>query len=252
MSITGYPLPPTVAAQNPKILAAAVNVTNSSLQDIYTVPAATAAVIRNLVLCNTNGNGPATISIFLRVAGAAQANKQLIRSQWTIPQNTTRTVNLDICLAATDKLSVIIEYPLGGAADMAITAFGEEWTTLQGVLPKVLGQLNLAANTNNDLYAVPAGKCAVITRIVVVNPNQANGVYTLLGNPASGTPVFYYLALSALINGVGAIDPPLVDAHVDWPGITLGAADNIGAQVPVGGAGANGLSFSCWGFEMAA
>lgn len=251
LSISAYPPPGTLAQQTPKILGALFNVPLSTPTTLYTVPASSGAVITNLVLANGNPN-PMQVYIYLRVAGAVQANKQLIRYDWTIPGFSTKCVTDDICLGPGDVVTVDVETgPFGGGADMQVSAFGVEWSALQGVVPKVLGQINLAATANNDIYVCPAGKRAIINRIAIVNPNSGSTTFTLLGNPASGTPVFYYLCLASRINGVAPEGIPGTEGHVIFPGITLGPGDSVGAQTGAG-AGANGVSYSAWGFELAA
>lgn len=250
MGVSAYPPPATLAQQTPKILGALFNVPLSTLTTVYTVPASSAAVVTNLALVNGNVN-PLQVYLYLRVAGAAQANKQLIRYDWTIPGQSTKCITDDLCLGAGDVLSIDVEAPLGGGADMQVTAFGVEWTTLQGVVPKVLGQLNLAAVANNVIYQVPAGKRAIVNRIAVVNPNSASTTFTLNGEPASGTPTFFYIAASQRINGAAPEAIPGTDCHVIFPGITLGPLDMLEAQSGAS-AGANGISYSAWGFELAA
>ena len=249
MSITAFPAPTPGAVQTTKILAAKTQLTQGSLQTIYTAPSPGGAVITNLTL-NNSALYPCSVYVYLRVAGAAQANKQLIRYGWKIPSRATRTINLDICLGPGDVLSVLYQFAGSGSSDLNVCVFGQEWTGLTNVVPKILGQLNVAASTSGTIYQVPAGKAAILNRIVVVNPNSNAIDYYLSGSPASGTPTAYYLSAVNIIPGYGsAPEPNDVEVHIDWPGITLGALDTLDGQAQAG-TGANGLTFQTWGYEL--
>jgi hypothetical protein len=247
MGVTAYPPAASDAIQTSKILGAVTQMSVGSLVDVYTVPAASAAVVTNLSFNNSNPND-CSVFVYVRVAGAAQANKQLIRYGWRVPGRSTRTINLDIALGAGDKISVLYQFISAGAADLNVAAFGQEWTSLQSVVPKVLGQINLAAANSGTIYTVPAGKQAIVNRVLVVNPNSTSGTYFLSITPASGSPTAIYLAGVNVIAGA-VTDPSPDDVVAEYPGITLGAGDALNGQSQAG-VGASGLSYSAWGYEV--
>lgn len=248
MGVTAYPPVASDAIQTSKILGAVTAMTVSSLVDVYTVPAASAAVVTNLSFQNANAND-CSVFVYLRVAGAAQANKQLIRYGWRVPGRSTRTINLDIALGAGDVISVLYQFASSGGSDLNVAAWGQEWTSLQSVAPKILGQINQAALTNGTVYTVPAGKQAIVNRILVVNPNGTAGTYFLTVTPASGSPAQIYLAAVNVISGTGGTDPAPDDVVAEFPGITLGAGDLLGGQSQ-SGVGASGLTYTAWGYEV--
>lgn len=247
MGIEAFPAPTPGATQTSKILGAVFQMTVSSLVDVYTAPSPGGAVVTNLLFNNANAND-CSVFVYLRVAGAAQANKQLIRYGWRVPGRSTRTINLDICLGPGDKISVLYQFASSGANDLNVAAFGQEWTGLANVVPKILGQINLAALTGGTVYTVPAGKQTIVNRVLVVNPNSGAGSYFLNIIPASGSPASIYLAAVNFIAGAVS-DPSPDDVVAEFPGITLGAGDSLNGQSQAG-VGASGLTYTAWGYEM--
>jgi hypothetical protein len=247
MGVTSYPPVASDAIQTSKILGALTQASLGTLVDVYTVPASRAAVVTNLSLNNSNAND-CSVFVYLRVAGAAQANKQLIRYGWRVPGRSTRTINLDICLGAGDVLSIYYQFVNAGASDLNVIAFGQEWTSLQSVVPKIFGQVSAAALTGGTVYTVPAGKQAIVNRVLVVNPNAGAGSYFLTVTPASGSPAQTYLAAVNFIAGA-VTDPGPDEVVAEYPGITLGAGDVLGCQSQ-SGVGANGLTYTAWGYEV--
>jgi hypothetical protein len=73
--------------------------------DIYTVAAGRMAVISSIVIANVTGTA-ATYRVFQRVAGATAAASNAIAYDISVPANTTNTIEVKICLAATDVLTV--------------------------------------------------------------------------------------------------------------------------------------------------
>lgn len=71
--------------------------------DLYTVPAATQAVVSSIVICNCNTT-PITFRLSIAIAGAAATTAQYLNYDQTIGANQTVTLTLGITLAATDKL----------------------------------------------------------------------------------------------------------------------------------------------------
>ncbi len=88
-----------------KNLGQAIQAVANTDQDLYTVPAATDAVISVLAICNQT-NAPITYIVKHRKAGAASAVAQQLLSGVTLPGNTTDFVLQGVCLAATDVLTV--------------------------------------------------------------------------------------------------------------------------------------------------
>jgi hypothetical protein len=83
----------------------------------YTVPGATQAIVRALVLVNTTG-APVTVSLFVNGSGAG--NK--ILDTYSIPANTRIVLNDVITLAATNTIQGVAS----AAASVTLTVFGLE------------------------------------------------------------------------------------------------------------------------------
>lgn len=88
--------------------------------DLYTVPAATQAVVSSIVICNANST-PQTFRLSVAIAGAALANAQYLAFEQPIGAYQTATLTLGITLAATDKLRCY-----GSATLIAFNVFGTE------------------------------------------------------------------------------------------------------------------------------
>lgn len=89
--------------------------------DLYTVPAATSAVVSTLLVTNTTDT-EATCRIFARVAGAAASTANAIIYDGPVPANDFTAITVGITLAATDVLTV-----QSGTADaLTFQAFGSE------------------------------------------------------------------------------------------------------------------------------
>lgn len=90
--------------------------------DLYTVPAATSAVVSSLVVCN-RGATQATFRVSSSVAGAATATKDYLYYDLLIPPNETFIATVGLTLAATDKVRVY-----ASTANLSFQIFGEEQT----------------------------------------------------------------------------------------------------------------------------
>ena len=88
---------------------------------LYTVPAATSAVVSTLAIANVTGTA-ATCRIFVRIAAAAAATTNAILYDASIPANSTTSLTLGITLATTDVISV----RTGTANSLTFSAFGSE------------------------------------------------------------------------------------------------------------------------------
>lgn len=88
--------------------------------DIYTVPAATEAVLSTIVICNRAATDT-TYRLAVRPAGAALANDHYLAYDVELVGNDSTTLTLGITLAATD---VVTFY--AGSANTSISIFGTE------------------------------------------------------------------------------------------------------------------------------
>lgn len=88
--------------------------------DLYTVPAATAAVISTVTVVN-RGTANGTYRIYVSPAGAATANANYIVYDATLSPKETITLTLGITLNATDELRIY-----ASSADFSFNAFGTE------------------------------------------------------------------------------------------------------------------------------
>lgn len=87
---------------------------------LYTVPAATAAVVSTLVVANLAAT-TATFRVAVRVAGATLASSQYVAYDVSVGANDSTALTLGITLAATDVITVY-----ASTANVTFTAFGSE------------------------------------------------------------------------------------------------------------------------------
>ena len=87
---------------------------------LYTVPAATQAVISTVVIYNQTASA-ATFRIAVRVAGAALTAAQYVAYDVTVGASDSTALTLGITMGATDVLTVY-----GSTATLSFTAFGSE------------------------------------------------------------------------------------------------------------------------------
>lgn len=87
---------------------------------LYTVPAATNAVISTVVIANLAATA-ATFRISVRPAGGAQTNAMYIAYDVTLAASDSTALTLGITMAATDVLTVY-----SSSTTVAFTAFGSE------------------------------------------------------------------------------------------------------------------------------
>ena len=106
---------------------------------------------------------------------------------------------------------------------------------------KILGQLNPTANTQGNVYVVPASTSAVINNITVANQTAANVSYSIIVMPSGG-----YSASAAntyfVVRGgvVPASDTALLSLGLTLPaGAILAANSNSGS-----------VSISAFGVEI--
>ena len=91
--------------------------------NLYTVPAATSAVISTIVVANRVATS-ATYRIAIRPAGAAIANQHYIAYDVTVAAADSITLTLGITLAATDIITVY-----ASTTNLSFSVFGSEITS---------------------------------------------------------------------------------------------------------------------------
>ena len=87
---------------------------------LYTVPAATQAVVSTIVICNQTATA-ATFRIAVRPAGASLAAQHYVAYDVTVGASDSTALTLGITLGATDVITVY-----GSTATLSFTAFGSE------------------------------------------------------------------------------------------------------------------------------
>jgi glucose-6-phosphate dehydrogenase assembly protein OpcA len=90
--------------------------------DLYTVPAATSAVVSTIVVANREVTS-ATYRIAIRPAGATIANQHYLAYDVSVGAADSTTLTLGITLAATDVITVY-----GSTANLSFSVFGSEIT----------------------------------------------------------------------------------------------------------------------------
>jgi glucose-6-phosphate dehydrogenase assembly protein OpcA len=90
--------------------------------DLYTVPAATSAVVSTIVVAN-RASTSATYRIAIRPAGATLANQHYLAYDVTVGASDSTTLTLGITLAATDVITIY-----GSTANLSFSVFGSEIT----------------------------------------------------------------------------------------------------------------------------
>jgi hypothetical protein len=88
--------------------------------DLYTVPAATSAIISTITIANRAATD-ATFRISQSLAGGVLADKDYLAYDVTVPGSGFITLTLGVTMATTDKLRVY-----ASTADLSFNAFGTE------------------------------------------------------------------------------------------------------------------------------
>jgi len=106
---------------------------------------------------------------------------------------------------------------------------------------KILGQLNPTANTQGNVYVVPASTAAIVNNIIVANQTAANVSYSIIVMPSgsfSATAANTYFIVRGGI--VPASDTATLSLGVTLPaGAILAANSNSGS-----------ISISAFGVEI--
>jgi len=106
-------------ATNYKVLGQS-NPAATTATTLYTVPAATQAIVSTLTVTNQTATA-GTYRIAVRVAGATLAAAQYLAYDVSLPGNATDTLTLGVTLGATDVITVY-----ASAATFSFNAFGSE------------------------------------------------------------------------------------------------------------------------------
>lgn len=89
--------------------------------DLYTVPAATQAVVSSIIICNRSSSATATFRISATVTGVATTSKDYIYYDLILGQNDTFIATIGLTLGATDKIRIY-----ASTANLSFTAVGSE------------------------------------------------------------------------------------------------------------------------------
>ena len=100
-----------------------LDLTTTSLTDLYTCPSSTETVVSTIVIANRNASAT-TFRIAIRVDGDAISNQHYIAYDVPVAANDSTTLTLGITLLATDVITVAA----GDANRLSVNAFGAEVT----------------------------------------------------------------------------------------------------------------------------
>jgi hypothetical protein len=89
--------------------------------DLYTVPAATQAVVSSIIICNRSSSATATFRISATAGGGVTTTKDYIYYDLILGQNDTFIATIGLTLGATDKIRVF-----SSTANLSFTAVGSE------------------------------------------------------------------------------------------------------------------------------
>jgi hypothetical protein len=108
--------------QTYKVLGQSAPAANTTA-NVYTVPAATQAVVSSIIVTNRNNNANATYRIAVQPAGAALANQHYIAYDSTVTALDSIALSLGVSMGNTDVLSVY-----SANANISFSVFGVEIT----------------------------------------------------------------------------------------------------------------------------
>lgn len=100
-----------------------LDLTTTSLTDLYTVPSSTETVVSTVIIANRTASAD-TFRLAVRVDGDAISNKHYIAYDVPVAANDSTTLTLGITMEATDVMSVKAET----ANALSINVFGAEVT----------------------------------------------------------------------------------------------------------------------------
>jgi hypothetical protein len=100
-----------------------LDLTTTSLTDLYTVPASTETVVSTVIIANRETTAT-TFRLAIRVDGDAISNQHYVAYDVPVAANDSTTLTLGITLAATDVVTV----SAGDADFLSVNIFGAELT----------------------------------------------------------------------------------------------------------------------------
>ena len=100
-----------------------LDLTTTSLTDLYTVPASTETVVSTVIIANRTASAT-TFRLAIRADGDAISNQHYIAYDVPVAANDSTTLTLGITMLATDVMTV----SAGDANALSINAFGAEVT----------------------------------------------------------------------------------------------------------------------------
>lgn len=100
-----------------------LDLTTTSLTDLYTVPSATETVVSTVIIANRSASAT-TFRLAIRVSGDAISNQHYIAYDVPVAANDSTTLTLGITMLATDVMTV----SAGDANALSVNAFGAEVT----------------------------------------------------------------------------------------------------------------------------
>ncbi len=104
-----------------KVLGRKVNGSSTTLEELYTVPSSTQAIVSTLVICNRAASARTYRIAVKPTTGTTIDNSHYIAFDVTIAANDTTALTLGITLAASNSIHVY-----SSATDLTFTAFGSE------------------------------------------------------------------------------------------------------------------------------
>lgn len=96
------------------------NPSATTATSLYTVPAATQAIVSTITVCN-QAAAAGTYRIAVRINGATLATAQYVAYDVSIPANATDTLTLGITLGAADVITVY-----ASSGNFSFNAYGSE------------------------------------------------------------------------------------------------------------------------------
>jgi len=100
-----------------------LDLTTTSLTDLYTVPSATETVVSTVIIANRSASST-TFRLAIRVDGDAISNQHYLAYDVPVAANDSTTLTLGITMVATDVMTV----SAGDANALSVNAFGAEVT----------------------------------------------------------------------------------------------------------------------------
>lgn len=138
---------------------------------VYTVPASTIGVLRDMQLCNFGG-ADKTVSVWFVLSGGSTANASLVLPASTIAGTggaTTVFYRHMFAMAAGDMIYASAQTN----TYVTLQASGVELTSTQGIVPTRLIQTDLP-NSSTLQYTVTAGKTVIVKDLLLANHDGSN------------------------------------------------------------------------------